>query len=96
MDIGEANLTEIKFYQPGFRLIKIDGTNKIYRYDHISEIRLHNDRVEIINWRLVNGERQDRILTMERMFGDDNIDIGQKIMDNWKKYHNITLFAVPL
>ncbi len=30
MDIGEANLTEIKFYKNGLRLIKYDSTiNKI-------------------------------------------------------------------
>jgi hypothetical protein len=78
----------------GFRLIHVDGTNKLYRYDYISEIRLHNDRVEVINWRLINGEKEDRILTMERIFGDGNIDIGQKIMEEISQYHSICSFII--
>lgn len=96
MNTGESDITEIKFYKKGFRLIKTDNTNKFYRFDHISEIRSYNDRIEVINWRIVDGKKQNRMLTIERMIENGNFDIGQKILDYWNKYNNITLFAVSL
>lgn len=90
----EANVDSVKFYRNGFRLIKMNNTNKFYKFEQITEIRLCDDTIEIINWRIIDGEKQDRILTMDRIW-DDN-DVGQKIMDYWKRYHNITLSFVPL
>ena len=84
---NRPDIKSVKFYKSGFKLIRVDDTEKLYKFKNVQSVTFpDNNTVEVINTQVIAGETVLKSLTLERFPDDPSTDIGKILMRYWEQY----------